>query len=97
MLVPQCGPPLQTSVVLVKAFIVIALVLIVLSLGSALYHLLMDKEKTHKTARALTLRIALSIGLFFALLAAFGSGLIKPHSFREILQEKSQVPTNQKP
>lgn len=80
-----------------KAFIVLALLLIILSLGSALYHLLMDKEKTEKTAKALTVRITLSIALFLILLAAFGSGLIKPHSLRQTLLEKSQTSGNQKP
>lgn len=67
-----------------KILIVLALILIILSLGSALYHLVMDREKTQKTAKALTLRIALSIGLFLLLLMAFASGWIKPHGLKGI-------------
>ena len=64
-----------------KIVILLILLVIVLSLGSALYYLVTDREKSAKTVRALTWRIGLSIGLFFLLLLAFGSGVIKPHSF----------------
>jgi len=64
-----------------KIVIILILLVIVLSLGSALYYLVTDREKSAKTVRALTWRIGLSIGLFFLLLLAFGSGLIQPHSF----------------
>jgi hypothetical protein len=64
-----------------KIIIVLILLVIIASLGSALYHLATDKEKTAKTARALTWRIGLSMGLFLLLIAAFASGLIQPHSF----------------
>ena len=65
-----------------KIVIVLILGIIVASLGSALYHLLMDRERTQKTVRALTLRIALSLGLFLLLLMAFASGLIQPHGLK---------------
>lgn len=64
-----------------KIVIILILLVIVLSLGSALYYLVTDREKSEKTVRALTWRIGLSISLFFLLLLAFGSGLIQPHSF----------------
>ena len=64
-----------------KIVILLILIVIVLSLGSALYYLVTDREKSAKTVKALTWRIGLSIGLFFLLLLAFGSGVIKPHSF----------------
>lgn len=64
-----------------KIVIILILLVIVFSLGSALYYLVTDREKSAKTVRALTWRVGLSIGLFFLLLMAFGSGLIKPHSF----------------
>lgn len=65
-----------------KILIVLTLVIIIVSLGSALYHLLMDKDRTEKTVRALSLRIALSFGLFVLLLIAFASGFIQPHGLQ---------------
>lgn len=77
-----------------KIVIILILVVIVLSLGSALFYLVTDREKSQKTVRALTWRIGLSIGLFLLLLLAFGSGLIKPHSFGGGLrQEAAKAPT----
>lgn len=65
-----------------KIFIVLVLLVIVGSLGSALYFLFKDRERSPRTVHALTVRIGLSIGLFVLLLIAFGSGLIKPHGIR---------------
>lgn len=70
-----------------KIIIVLILLVIVASLGSALFHLIKDRERTAKTARALTWRIGLSIGLFLLLLAGFSSGLIQPHAFSAGLQQ----------
>lgn len=64
---------------LVKTAIVIFLLFILASLGSGLFFLIKDKGKSRRTAQALTLRIALSIGLFVALFIAFATGLITPH------------------
>lgn len=63
-----------------KIIVVLTLLVIIFSLGSALYHLATDRERTGKTARALTFRIGLSVTLFLLLLAAFSTGLIQPHS-----------------
>ena len=65
-----------------KIFIVLVLLIIVGSLGSALYYLFKDRERSPRTVHALTVRIGLSIGLFFVLLIAFGAGLIQPHGIR---------------
>lgn len=65
-----------------KIIILVILGIIVASLGSALYHLLMDKERTQKTIRALTWRVILSLCLFMLLLLAFASGLIQPHGLK---------------
>lgn len=75
-----------------KIVIILILLVIVLSLGSALYYLVTDREKSEKTVRALTWRIGLSIGLFLLLLVAFGSGLIKPHSFGGGLRKEASKP-----
>lgn len=61
---------------LVKLFIVATLLLIVGSLFSALFYLIKDKGQGDRTAKALTLRISLSLGLFILLMAGYYSGLI---------------------
>ena len=65
-----------------KIFIVLVLLAIVGNLGSALYYLLKDRDRSPRTVKALTLRIGLSIALFFLLLLAYGFGLIQPHGLR---------------
>jgi hypothetical protein len=52
---------------------------IVLSLGSALVHLVRGKGDSKKMARALTIRVGLSILLFVLLLLAWSLGWIQPH------------------
>lgn len=53
-------------------YVVIAfLILIVLSLGSALYYLVRDKGGSDRTVRALTIRVVLSITLFLLLMLGF--------------------------
>jgi cytochrome bd-type quinol oxidase subunit 2 len=65
----------------IKVLIIIVLVAIIGSLGSALFHLSRGKteEDSRKMARALTVRISLSLVLFVLLMAAWYFGLIKPH------------------
>jgi hypothetical protein len=65
-----------------KALIILVLLVIVISLGQALYYLIHDRNRSPRTVRALTLRIGLSLGLFLLLMAGFGLGLIKPHGLR---------------
>jgi putative copper export protein len=63
-----------------RFFILAGLLAIVLSLGSALVHLVRNKdESSAKMARALTIRIGLSILLFVLLLVAWQLGWIQPH------------------
>ena len=60
-----------------RLLILAGLLAIVLSLGSALVHLVRNKgESSQKMARALTLRVGLSILLFVLLLIGFKTGLI---------------------
>lgn len=49
---------------------------IFISLGSALYYLVKDKGQSERTVKALTVRIALSIILFIMLMAGYYFGLI---------------------
>ena len=65
-----------------KILVVLVLIVIVGSLGQALFYLLKDRERSPRTVRALTLRIGLSIGLFVLLLISFSAGLFKPHGLR---------------
>lgn len=62
-----------------KIIIVIFFIAIVLSLGSALYYLIAQKDKHEEMAKVLTLRIGLSLTLFILLMIAFGMGWIHPH------------------
>ena len=56
------------------------LLLILVSLGTALYALVKDRGQSTRTVRALTMRIALSIGLIVLLMVSYKAGLIKPHT-----------------
>lgn len=61
---------------LIKTGIIILLVLIIASLFSALTFLYKDKGQGERTARALTIRISLSILLFVLLMLGFYFGII---------------------
>ena len=66
---------------LFRVVVLIVLAAIVVSLGSALYHLSRGTQKdSAKMARALTVRIVLSIALFVLIMLAWYAGLITPHS-----------------
>jgi hypothetical protein len=56
--------------------VILMLILIVASLGSALAFLVRDRGKGTRTVRALALRVGLSIGLFVLLMAGYASGLL---------------------
>lgn len=64
---------------LFKSIVIIFLIVILFSLGSALVYLVRDKSETQRTVRALTWRIALSIALFILLMVGYMLGLIQPH------------------
>ncbi|PKO52416.1 MAG: DUF2909 domain-containing protein [Betaproteobacteria bacterium HGW-Betaproteobacteria-2] len=61
---------------LIKLAIVFVLILIIGSLFSALFFLAKDKGASERTAKALTVRITLSILLFLGLMLAYATGLI---------------------
>lgn len=52
---------------------------ILASLGSALVHLVRGRESSERTAKALTVRIGMSVGLFVLLFLLWWAGLIRPH------------------
>lgn len=58
-----------------KILVVGFLVLILASLGSALFYLIRDKGKTDRTLKALMLRIGLSITLFIMLMVSYKLGI----------------------
>ena len=65
---------------LFRVVVLLALVAIVVSLGSALYHLSRGTQQdSAKLARALTVRIALSLALFALIMIAWFAGVIAPH------------------
>jgi hypothetical protein len=66
-------------VMVAKAFIVLILFAILLSLGSAMVFLVKDKGQSDRTVKALSIRIGLSIALFVLLMLAIATGLITPH------------------
>jgi len=67
---------------LVKSLIIVMLLLIVGSLFSALFYLIKDKGEGERTAKALTVRISLSIGLFLLLMLGYYTGIIgHPHPY----------------
>ncbi len=61
---------------LIKIVIVLVLLLIVGSLFSALFFLAKDKGAGERTAKALTIRITLSIVLFICLMVGYMAGVI---------------------
>ncbi|RTL03263.1 MAG: twin transmembrane helix small protein [Lysobacterales bacterium] len=65
--------------VLFRVLVIAALLAIVASLGSGLFFLVRERERSERLVRALTVRIALSIGLFVLLLLAWAAGLVQPH------------------
>ncbi len=76
----------------IKIFFVIAFLLIIFSLGSALFHLVKtkDQEQSAKTVKSLTYRIALSLVLFIMMYIAFVTGMIKPEGIGARIQMQKQ-------
>ena len=67
---------------MIKIIILVVIVAIVISLGSALFAMMTggndNKEKSEQMFKALVWRIGLSIVLFILLLLAYSLGLIEP-------------------
>lgn len=59
-----------------RLIVILFLILILASLGSALLFLIRDKGTGDRTMKALALRVGLSIGLFLLLMVGFATGLI---------------------
>ena len=59
-----------------KIVVIVFIVLILASLGSALYFMVKDKGTSNRTVKALTWRVIFSITLFALLMLGFHFGLI---------------------
>jgi putative copper export protein len=59
-----------------RLLVLVFLVMILASLGSALYYLIRDRGQSQRTVKALTVRIALSLALFVLLLVGYLTGII---------------------
>jgi len=64
---------------LIKSLTIAVFIAILASLFSGMVFMLRDKGQTTRTAKALTVRIALSVSLFGLLMLAVATGHIKPH------------------
>lgn len=64
---------------MIKFLVLLLLAGILVSLFSGLFFLNRDQSGSGRMARALTIRIALSVLLFLILLIAWRSGAIQPH------------------
>ena len=62
-----------------KILVILALALILLSLGTALFMLVQDKGKSDRSVKALTYRIGLSVALFLFLMIGYATGIVTPH------------------
>lgn len=62
-----------------KLIIVAFLIVILYNLGAGLYYMMVDKGTTNRTVKALTRRIALSVGLLALVLFSIWMGWITPH------------------
>ncbi len=69
---------MNTSLIF-RIIIVVMLLLVVGSLFSALAFLYKDRGQGTRAVRFLTVRIVLSLALFFLMIAGFYFGLITPH------------------
>ncbi len=59
-----------------KIFVIAVLVMILGSLGSALFYLIKDKGGTDRAVKALTVRVGLSMALFLLLMGSYYFGLL---------------------
>ena len=78
----------------IKIIFIILFIIILISLGSALFHLVTrkDQDQSKKTAKALTVRIGLSLFLFIMLFIAYATGLVKPEGIGARMQMLKQNP-----
>ena len=67
---------------MIRIIVILALVLIVASLGSALYYLYHDRGQGTRMVKALAIRVALSACLLIFLVISYKMGWIGEHGLR---------------
>jgi len=65
--------------VLFKLVVIVLLLVVIFSLGQALFFLIRDEGKSDRMMKSLTWRIGLSVFIFILLLIGQAMGLIQPH------------------
>lgn len=65
-----------------KILVPIAFILILGSLGSALFFLMRDQGKSNRTVKSLAYRVGFSVALFVLILVAHHFGMIQPTGLR---------------
>lgn len=82
---------------IVKSIVIFAFILIICSLGYALYSLIKNKgqEPSEKAAKALTFRIGLSLVVFIFVFIALATGLFKPHGIGANMYIQKQMGAQQ--
>ena len=67
---------------LIRIIVIVALVLIIATLGTALYYLYHDRGGSKRMVKALAIRVALSACLLIFLVASYELGWIGEHGLR---------------
>ena len=63
-----------------KIFVVALLLIVIVSLGSALFYMMKDRGNSKRMVRALTIRISVSVVAFLLILLFAVTGIIEPNS-----------------
>ncbi len=63
-----------------KIFVVVLLLIVIGSLGSALFYMMKDRGNSKRMVRALTIRISVSVVAFLLILLFAATGIIEPNS-----------------
>ncbi len=64
---------------IINIIVAVILLAIVANLAAGFFYLVRDKGRSQRSLKALTWRIALSLGLFILLMAGYALGIVKPH------------------
>ena len=82
----------MTFSLIYKIIIIVIFVMILISLISSFTFLIKDQGKTDRTVKSLTVRVALSVSLFFLLIFGYATGMIKPHGLMPPVQVENPQP-----
>ena len=78
---------------MIKIILIAVFLMILASLGSALFHLVKHKgdASSEKTVKALTFRIGLSVLLFVVVFLLVATGIVKPHGIGSRIHPQKSV------